>query len=131
MTVAIQAADRWRTVAAIAGLSMGTALVILDGGIANVGLPTIARDLGVDSSASVLIVTVYQLVLVMTLLPLSAVGDRIGLRRLYSLSQILFAGASLLAFFANSLPFLLVVRALQALGAAGVLAVTSALLRTF
>lgn len=70
-------ADRFRTFAAIAGLSIGTALVIIDGGIANVGLPTIARELGVDSSAAVLIVTVYQLVLVMTLLPLSAVGDRI------------------------------------------------------
>ena len=105
----------WRTIAAIAGLSFGTALVILDGGIANVALPTIAHDLGVDGSAAVLVVTVYQLVLVMTLLPLSAIGDRIGLRRLYQYGQLLFALASLLAFFAQSLPFLLVVRALLAL----------------
>ncbi|MEO7787082.1 MAG: MFS transporter [Sphingomicrobium sp.] len=121
--------SRLRTVAGIAGLSFGTALVILDGGIANVALPTIAHDLGVDNSAAVLVVTVYQLVLVMTLLPLSAVGDRVGLRRLYQYGQILFAGASLLAFFAKTLPFLLVVRALQALGAGAVLAVTSALIR--
>lgn len=122
--------ERIQTAAAIAGISFGTALVILDGGIANVALPTIARDLKVDSSAAVLIITVYQLVLVMTLLPLSAIGDRIGLRRLYQYGQILFAVASLLAFFANTLPFLLVVRALQALGAAAVLSVTSAMLRT-
>ncbi|CAN5172617.1 MFS transporter [soil metagenome] len=121
--------ERLKTLAGIAGISFGTALVILDGGIANVALPTIAHDLGVDSSAAVLIVTVYQLVLVMTLLPLSAIGDRIGLRRLYQYGQILFAVASLLAFFANTLPFLLVVRALQALGAAAVLSVTSAMLR--
>ena len=119
----------WRTIAAIAGLSFGTALVILDGGIANVALPTIAHDLGVDGSAAVLVVTVYQLVLVMTLLPLSAIGDRIGLRRLYQYGQLLFALASLLAFFAQSLPFLLVVRALQALGAGAVLSVTSAMIR--
>jgi DHA2 family multidrug resistance protein-like MFS transporter len=122
--------DRLKTVAGIAGISFGSALVILDGGIANVALPTIAQDLKVDSSAAVLIVTVYQLVLVMTLLPLSAIGDRIGLKRLYQYGQILFAAASLLAFFANTLPFLLVVRALQALGAASVLSVTSAMLRT-
>ncbi len=120
---------RAQTLAGIAGLSFGTALVVLDGGIANVALPTIARDLKVDSSAAVLVVTVYQLVLVMTLLPLSAVGDRIGLRRLYQGGQLLFAVASLLAFFAHSLPFLLVVRMLQALGAGAALSVTSAMLR--
>jgi DHA2 family multidrug resistance protein-like MFS transporter len=122
--------ERLKTIAGIAGISFGSALVILDGGIANVALPTIAHDLNIDSSAAVLIVTVYQLVLVMTLLPLSAIGDRIGLRRLYQYGTMLFAAASLLAFFANTLPFLLVVRALQALGAAAVLSVTSAMLRT-
>ena len=121
---------RLRSIAGIAGLSFGTALVVLDGGIANVALPTIARDLGTDGSAAVLIVTVYQLVLVMALLPLSAVGDRIGMRRLYLGGLVVFAAASLLAFFANSLPFLLVVRMLQALGAGATLSVTSAMLRS-
>ena len=54
---------------AIGALCAGTALVIIDGGIANVALPSIARDLGVDSSSVVAIVTVYQLMLVMLLLP--------------------------------------------------------------
>ncbi|MGI4880321.1 MAG: MFS transporter [Janthinobacterium lividum] len=122
--------SNFRTLAGIAGLSFGTALVVIDGGIANVALPTIAHDLGTDASAAVLIVTVYQLVLVMALLPLSAVGERIGLRRLYQGGQVLFALASLLAFFAHSLPFLLVVRMLQALGAGAALSVTSAMLRS-
>jgi DHA2 family multidrug resistance protein-like MFS transporter len=119
----------FRKVLAVAALSFGSALVVIDGGIANVALPTIARDLHVDSAAAVLVVTVYQLVLVMTLLPLSAVGERIGLRRLYQYGQIAFAVASLLAFFANSLGFLLVVRALQAVGAGAVLSVSSAMIR--
>lgn len=121
---------RIRSLAGVAGLSFGTALVVLDGGIANVALPTIARDLGTGASAAVLIVTVYQLVLVMALLPLSAVGERIGLRRLYQGGQVLFAAASILAFFAHSLPFLLVVRMLQAIGAGAALSVTSAMLRS-
>jgi DHA2 family multidrug resistance protein-like MFS transporter len=115
---------------AIAAISLGTMLTIIDGAIATVALPTIARDLQVDSSATVLIVTVYQLVLVMALLPFSALGDRIGLKRLYQGGQLIFAIATILCFFARSLPFLLVVRALQAVGAAAALSVMSALIRT-
>jgi DHA2 family multidrug resistance protein-like MFS transporter len=114
---------------AIAAISFGTALVVIDGAIPTVALPTIARALGVDNSAAVLLVTVYQLVLVMTLLPFAALGDRLGHRRLYQLGQIVFTVATILCFFANSLPFLLVVRAVQALGAAAALSVSMAMLR--
>lgn len=115
---------------AILAISFGTALVVIDGAIATVALPTIARDLATDSSAAVLVVTVYQLVLVMTLLPFSALGERIGLRRLYQFGQVVFTIATILCFFARSLPFLLVVRGVQALGAAAALSVSSALVRS-
>jgi DHA2 family multidrug resistance protein-like MFS transporter len=115
---------------AILAVSFGTALVVIDGAIPTVALPTIARDLGVDNSAAVLVVTIYQLVLVMTLLPFSALGDRLGHRRLYQLGQLVFTIATILCFFARSLPFLLVVRAAQSLGAAAALSVSSAILRS-
>ena len=115
---------------AIVAISLGTVLTVIDGAIATVALPTIARDLRVDGSSAVLVVTVYQLVLVMLLLPFSTLGDRIGLKRLYQLGQLLFTIATILCFFAKSLPFLLVVRALQAVGAAASLSVMSALIRT-
>src|SRR3954471_19752462 len=108
---------------AVAAISLGTMLTIIDGAIATVALPTIARDLHVDGSSAVLVVTVYQLVLVMALLPFSALGDRIGLKRLYQGGQLVFAIATVLCFFAHSLGFLLVVRALQATGAAAALSV--------
>lgn len=114
---------------AILALCFGTALVVIDGAIVTVALPTIARDLAVDSSAAVLIVTVYQLTLVMMLLPFSALGDRLGHRRLYQSGQALFLVATILCFFARSLPFLLVARVAQALGAAAALSVSSALVR--
>ncbi|WP_294391851.1 MFS transporter [uncultured Sphingomonas sp.] len=114
---------------AIAAISLGTLLTVIDGAIATVALPTIARDLGVDSSSAVLVVTVYQLTLVMLLLPLSALGDLIGLKRLYQAGQAVFTLATILCFFANSLPFLLVVRVLQSIGAAAALSVMSALIR--
>ena len=56
-----------RRLHAIAALCTGTALVVLDGGIANVALPTIARDLGVGSSSVVSVVTIYQLIFAMML----------------------------------------------------------------
>jgi DHA2 family multidrug resistance protein-like MFS transporter len=114
---------------AILAVSFGTALAVLDGSIVAVALPTVARDLRVAAASAVLIVTMYQLALVMTLLPFSALGVRIGLRRLYQYGQLLFAVATLLCFFANSLPFLIVVRVLQALGAAAALSVASAMIR--
>ena len=115
---------------AIAAVSAGTALVVIDGAIATVALPTIARDLGVQASAAVSVVTVYQLILVMMLLPFSGLGDRIGLKRMYQVGQLVFTIATLLCFFAESLPFLLIVRAAQALGAAATLSVSSALVRS-
>ncbi|MEG3175692.1 MFS transporter [Sphingomonas sp. RB3P16] len=114
---------------AIAAMSFGTALVIIDGGVANVALPTIARDLHVEQSSVVAVVTIYQVMLVMLMLPFSGLGERVGLKRIYQGGQLLFTIATLLCFFAKSLPFLLIVRAVQAIGAAGVLSVASALIR--
>jgi DHA2 family multidrug resistance protein-like MFS transporter len=118
-----------RRLLAIGALSCGTALVIIDGAVATVALPTIAHDLKVDSSAIVAVVTVYQLTLVMLLLPFAGLGDRIGLKRLYQYGQLLFTAATILCFFAKSLPFLLIVRVAQAIGAAAALSVSSALIR--
>ncbi len=114
---------------AIAAMSFGSALVVIDGGVANVALPTIARDLGVAQSSVVSVVTVYQVMLVMLMLPFSGLGERIGLKRTYQAGQLIFTVATLLCFFAKSLPFLLIVRAVQATGAAAVLSVASALIR--
>jgi DHA2 family multidrug resistance protein-like MFS transporter len=114
---------------AILAVAFGTALAVIDGSIVTVALPTLARDLNVEPSAAVLVVTVYQLVLVMTLLPFSALGTRIGLRRLYQYGQFVFLVSTVLCFFARSLPALLIVRVLQGLGAGAALSVSSALIR--
>ncbi len=92
-------------------------------------LPTLARDLHVEPSAAVLVVTVYQLVLMMTLLPFSALGDRVGHRAIYQYGQLIFVVATLLSFFARSLPFLLLVRGFQAVGAGAAMSVSAALIR--
>ena len=114
---------------AIIAISFGTALLVLDGSIANVALPTIARELGVSNGAVTNVVTIYQLVLVMLLLPFSSLGDRVGHRTLYQWGQGVFMLASAACLFAESFILLLGLRALQAVGAAMALSVSAAMLR--
>ncbi|MGB3796254.1 MAG: MFS transporter [Alteraurantiacibacter sp.] len=114
---------------AIAAICFGTSLLVLDGSIANVALPTIARDLGVTEAAVTNVVTVYQLVLVMLLLPFSSLGDRMGHRRLYQIGQVLFMAASAACYFADTFTILLALRGVQAIGAAMALSVSAAMLR--
>ena len=118
-----------RRLVAIAALSFGMALLVVDGNIAIVALPTIARKLGVSEGAVTAVITVYQLVTVMGLLPFANLGDRIGHRRMYQSGQVLFCIASALCFFVESFPVLLLLRAAQAIGASMSLSVSAAILR--
>ena len=119
-----------RRYVAIVAVSLGTILTTVDGTIVNVALPTLAHDLRVAPSAAVLIVTIYQLVMMMTMLPFAALGDRFGFRTTYLWGQIIFVFATVLCFFARSLPVLVVVRGIQALGAAVTMSVSSAMIRS-
>jgi DHA2 family multidrug resistance protein-like MFS transporter len=120
---------RPRRYIAVAAVSLGTILTTADGTIVNVALPTLARELHVEPSSAVMVVTIYQLVLMMTLLPFSALGDRLGHRTAYQYGQMVFIVATILCFFARSLPFLVLVRGFQALGAAAAMSVASAMIR--
>jgi DHA2 family multidrug resistance protein-like MFS transporter len=75
------------------------------------------------------VVNVYQIALVATLLPLGALGEIVGHRRIYLGGLLLFTLASLGCACAWSLPSLLTARALQGLGASGLMSVNSALIR--
>lgn len=114
---------------AIVAISFGTALVVIDGAIANVALPTIARELNVGEGAVTSVITIYRLVMVMDLLPFANLGDRIGLRKMYQIGQLMFCATSAPCFFAPSFSLLPLLRAGQALGAGMALAVAAALIR--
>ncbi len=116
---------RWAVVAICATIGMAS----LDTAIANIALPAIANDLHVSPADVVWVVNVYQIALVATLLPLGALGEIIGHERIYLGGLLLFSLASLGCACAWSLESLLVARALQGLGASGIMAVNSALIR--
>lgn len=118
-----------RRLVAIVAITAGSLLYTLDGGIANVALPVIAQRVDIATSTSVLLVTVYNLVLAMALLPLAAIGERLGYRRVFMAGLTVYIAASAGCLFATGLPLLLGLRAFQALAAAGLLSVSLAMVR--
>jgi DHA2 family multidrug resistance protein-like MFS transporter len=104
-------------------------VVVLDIAIANLALPTIAEKLAVTPSASVWVVTSYQMAIVMFLLPAGAAGESFGYRRVFVAGVTIFALASALCAFSPSLNWLVAARFLQGIGSAGVMAIGVALLR--
>ncbi|HEY1227070.1 MAG TPA: MFS transporter [Ramlibacter sp.] len=108
---------------------LGIAVAVLDGTIVNLALPGIAQQLQASPSAAIWVVNAYQVATLVMLLPLAALGDRVGYRRVYLVGMLLFTVSSLVATFADSLATLIAARALQGLGAAGIMSVNSALVR--
>jgi DHA2 family multidrug resistance protein-like MFS transporter len=102
---------------------------VLDGSIANVALPTIARDLSSPPAEAVWVVNAYQLTIVVSLLPLAALGEMIGYRRVFQTGVVLFTLASLGCTFCHSLLALAIARAIQGFGAAGIMSENGALVR--
>jgi DHA2 family multidrug resistance protein-like MFS transporter len=114
---------------AAAAIFTAVAMASLDTAIANIALPAIATDLHVGPADVIWVVNVYQIALVATLLPLAALGEIVGHRRIYLGGLMLFTLASLACAEAWSLPSLLIARVLQGLGASGIMSVNTALVR--
>jgi DHA2 family multidrug resistance protein-like MFS transporter len=114
---------------AILTIALGLIMAVLDGAIANVALPTIARDLQMSPASSIWVVNAYQLAVTVSLLPLAALGDILGYRRVYRAGLVVFTLASLFCAQSHSLPELAVARMVQGFGASGIMSVNTALIR--
>jgi DHA2 family multidrug resistance protein-like MFS transporter len=114
---------------AIATVALGITMSVLDSAIANVALPTIARDLHTDAAFSIWVVNGYQLAITISLLPLSSLGDIVGYRKIYLAGLALFTIASLACALSDTLTELAMARVLQGFGAAGLLSVSTELVR--
>jgi DHA2 family multidrug resistance protein-like MFS transporter len=114
---------------AILTLVIGIVVSVLDSAMANIALPTIAKEIGVSATQSIWVINAYQLAVVIALLPLASVGDIFGYRRIYTIGLAVFTIAALVSALSHSLAMLAVGRVLQGLGAAGVMSVHIALVR--
>lgn len=108
------AARRWSLLVC----STAVFVVMLDGSIVNVALPTISSAFGTGTAGLQWIVDGYLLVLACGLLTAGALGDRYGRRRVFRTGLVLFGLASAAASLAPDLPALIGARMLQGLGAA-------------
>jgi len=112
-----------------AAIWLALAMAVLDGAIANVALPTIARELGASPSMSVWVINAYQLTITMLLLPLAALGDRVGYKRVYIPGLALFTIGSVGCALGGTLTLLIAARVFQGIGAACIMSMNAALVR--
>jgi len=114
---------------AIAAIILAICMSVLDATIANVALPSIARDFHASKAASIWVINSYQLAILATLLPLAALGEIVGYRKVSQTGMVIFTLASLGCAFSTSLLTMSIARVIQGLGAAGIMSVNAALVR--
>ena len=103
---------------ALAVLSIGLGLIVLDGTIVGVALPAIISDLRLDLTDAQWVNSLYAVVLAALLLSTGSLADRWGRKRLFLAGLVVFMGGSLLAAISASAGALIGARAVQAVGAA-------------
>ncbi|MGH8137037.1 MAG: MFS transporter [Steroidobacteraceae bacterium] len=114
---------------AIAAIVLAIGMSVLDSSIANIALPSIARDFHASKAASIWVINAYQIAILVSLLPLASLGEIVGYRRVSQSGLAVFTLASLACAFAPSLLTLSLARIVQGLGAAGIMSVSAALVR--
>ena len=115
---------------AVLTVALAVTLAVMDSAIANVALPSIARELNTTAARSIWVVNAYQLAVTVAVLPLASLGEILGYQRIYRSGLVLFTLASVGCALSGDLATLAVARAVQGLGAAGVLSINTAMIRT-
>jgi EmrB/QacA subfamily drug resistance transporter len=113
---------------ALLAVALATFMTYLDNNIVNVALPSIARDLHLQTSGLEWVVSGYILVFAGLLLAGGRLADAFGRKRLFLIGLGVFTAASLAAGLAGSLGMLVTARAVQGLGAALVTPTTLAII---
>lgn len=112
-------------------IAFATFMVNVDTFIVNIALPTIARDFAADTAAVAWVSLSYQLAVTALLLVCGALGDRLGLRRVFMAGYAVFTLGSVLCGLAPTLGWLLAARCLQGIGASALYALTPAMVPKF
>lgn len=114
---------------AAATLMLALTIAVLDASMVNVALPAIAQELGIAPGQIVWIVIAYSLIVVVSLLPLSAVAERIGFRRMFAIGLTLFMLSSIASAAASGLLSLTLSRMTQGLSGAMLMCLFGGLVR--
>nr|WP_125709983.1 DHA2 family efflux MFS transporter permease subunit [Lacticaseibacillus porcinae] len=112
---------------ALVAMSLGTFMGLLDVTVVNVALPTMATHFHETFTNLQWVLNIYTLVLAVSLLIVSKLGDMYGRKKLFLASIILFVVASAVNGMAPNLMILNIGRAVQAVGGAGMNSLAMAL----
>lgn len=104
--------------------------VAIDATVLHVAAPTLSLTLGASGNELLWIIDIYSLVMAGMVLPMGALGDRIGFKKLLILGSVLFGLSSLAAAFSPTAGWLITARASLAIGAAMIIPATLAGIRT-
>jgi EmrB/QacA subfamily drug resistance transporter len=116
---------RWWTFAVV---SIALFMAMLDNLVVTTALPSIQRALHAGVSDLEWTINAYTLAFAVLMIPAAALGDRFGRRRVLLLGVALFTTGSALAALSNSATALTFARALQGVGAAGIMPLTLTIL---
>lgn len=103
---------------ALAALSLGFFMSLLDQATVAVALPQIAADWGIDYAQAAWVSSAYLLAVVVPLPVTGRMGDTFGHRRMFLAGVALFTAAATSAALMPTYPLLVVARLAQGLGAA-------------
>lgn len=110
-----------------ATIMLGMLMAALDQTIVSTALPTIVADLGSPGHMA-WVVTSYLLAEAIAAAVVGKFGDMFGRKAIFQISAVVFVGGSALAGFSGDMVFLIVSRAVQGLGAGGLMVTAMALI---
>ncbi len=119
----------YRKYIAVIALQIVLVMTVLDVTVVNVALPILAEKFSISNSSAVWIVTIYQLVITMLLLPVSSIGDLHSYKRTFLFGVVVFTLSSAMCAASQNFTMVVVSRAMQGIGAACVMGVNIALVR--
>ncbi len=116
----------------LSAVSLGSLMSTLDGSIVNIALPAIQTDFGIDLTTVEWVVVAYLLVVGSLLLPVGRLGEVATFKRVYLAGFAVFSVSSVLCGLSPNELWLIGFRAVQACGAAAIMAMGPAVVaRTF
>ncbi|MFI6037304.1 MFS transporter [Streptomyces sp. NPDC051315] len=113
----------------LAVLALPTVLIAMDLTVLHLALPTLTADLRPGNTELLWIVDIYGFLIAGFLIPMGAIGDRIGRRRLLLIGAVAFGAASAISAFAVNPAMLIAARALLGIAGSTLMPSTLSLIR--
>lgn len=121
MNLEITSSKKWMTLIIT---SVSTFMATLDSSIVNIALPIMSKELKVSISSIQWVVTSYLLTISLLLLVFGKLSDLYGKKKIFSSGFLIFAFGSALCGFSHTLPFLVISRIIQAVGASAMMSLS-------